>query len=62
MWNPHPDLDIGVDIIYSAIHTANQGATVWSTAASGGFPPGLYTFANQGQWTASFRVQRNFLP
>jgi hypothetical protein len=62
IWNPHPDLDIGVDVMYSAIHTANRGATVWSGAGATGIPPGLYTFANEGQWTASFRVQRNFLP
>jgi hypothetical protein len=25
-------------------------------------PAGPYTFANEGQWTASLRLQRNFLP
>jgi hypothetical protein len=62
IWNPHPDLDIGVDIMYSAIHTAMQGATVWNGAGGTGLPPGLYTFANEGQFTASLRLQRNFLP
>jgi Porin subfamily len=62
IWNPHPDLDIGVDVVYSAIQTANRGATVWNGAGATGQPPGLYTFANEGQWTASLRIQRNFLP
>ena len=43
-------------------HIANKGATVNTAAASGAVPPGLYTFANQGIWSAVFRVQRNFIP
>jgi Porin subfamily len=62
IWNPHPDLDIGLDIMYSAIHTSMSGATVWNGTGSTGLPPGPYTFANEGQWTASLRLQRNFLP
>ncbi len=62
IWNPHPDLDIGVEVLYQAIQTANRGATVWQNGASGGLAPGLYTFANEGVWSAAFRIQRNFLP
>jgi porin-like protein len=62
IWNPHPDLDIGVEVLYQAIQTANRGATVWQNGASGGLAPGLYTFANEGIWSAAFRIQRNFLP
>jgi Porin subfamily len=62
IWNPHPDLDIGVEVLYQAINTANRGATVWQNGASGGMAPGLYTFANEGIWSAAFRIQRNFLP
>ncbi|MBV9970908.1 MAG: porin [Xanthobacteraceae bacterium] len=62
IWNPHPDLDIGVEVLYAAINTANKGATVWQNGASGGLAPGLYTFANEGAWSATFRIQRNFLP
>jgi hypothetical protein len=61
-YSPHPDLDIGVDVMWTAINTANKGATVNTAAASGAVPPGLYTFANQGIWSAVFRVQRNFIP
>ena len=62
IWNPHPDLDIGVEVMYQAIQTANRGATVWQNGASGGMAPGAYTFANEGIWSAAFRIQRNFLP
>jgi hypothetical protein len=62
IWNPHPDLDIGVEIMYTGLNTANKGATVNVGAASGAVPPGLYTFANEGIWTGVFRVQRNFIP
>jgi porin-like protein len=62
IWNPHPDIDIGVEVLYTAINTANRGATIWQGTASGGLPPGPYTFANQGVWSAAFRIQRNFLP
>jgi hypothetical protein len=62
IWNPHPDLDIGVDIVYSAIHTSMLGATVWNGTGANGLPPGLYTFANEGSWSANLRLQRNFLP
>jgi Porin subfamily len=62
IWNPHPDLDIGVEVLYSAIQTANRGATIWQNGASNGLPSGLYTFANQGSWSGTFRIQRNFLP
>jgi Porin subfamily len=63
IWNPHPDLDIGVEVMYTAINTANRGATIFTnTVNSGALPQGLYTFANDGVWGAQFRIQRNFLP
>lgn len=61
-WSPHPDLDIGVDVMWTAVNTANKGSTVNVAANSGAVPPGLYTFANEGVWSATFRVQRNFIP
>jgi hypothetical protein len=62
IWNPHPDIDIGVEVLYTGIQTANKGATVNVGAASGGLPPGLYTFRDEGILSGSFRLQRNFLP
>jgi hypothetical protein len=62
IWNPHPDIDIGVDVMYAAIQTMNRGATIWQNTPSSGYAPGLYNFANLGQWVGTFRIQRNFLP
>ena len=58
IWNPHPDLDIGVEVLYTGLDTANSGATVNAGAASGAVPAGQYTFANTGVWTSVFRIQR----
>jgi hypothetical protein len=63
IWNPHPDLDIGVELMYTGIQTSNKGATVnVSATTSGALPAGQYTFADTGVWSALFRIQRNFLP
>jgi hypothetical protein len=61
-YSPHPDLDMGVEVLYSALNTSSKGSTVNVAAASGAVPPGLYTFANQGIWSAVFRLSRNFIP
>jgi len=62
IWNPHPDLDIGVEVLYTGLNTANRGATVNTAAATGAVPAGQYTFANQGVLSSVIRIQRNFLP
>jgi len=71
MWNPHPYLDIGIDIVYTQLNQSNTGSAIVNTGALGGTggpagPPGalsptLVNFANQGVWTGVFRIQRNFL-
>jgi hypothetical protein len=61
-YSPHPDLDIGVEVLYSGLNTSSRGSTVNVSAASGGVPPGLYTFANQGVWAGMFRFSRTFIP
>jgi hypothetical protein len=53
---------MGVEVLYTALNTSNRGATVNVSATSGGVPPGLYTFVNQGVWSALFRFSRNFIP
>jgi hypothetical protein len=49
-WFPHPDLEIGLDVMYMKLNTANEGP------ATGG------TFADKDIASAIIRVQRNFLP
>jgi porin-like protein len=60
-WNPHPDLDIGVDVLWSHLNTAFKGT---ATLAASGAQPGVVaaTIADQDVISVLFRVQRNFLP
>lgn len=59
-WNPHPDLDIGVDVIWSHLNTAFAGTATLAT--NGARPGGVYTLQNQDEVSVMFRTQRNFLP
>jgi len=59
-WNPHPDLDIGVDVLYTKLNTAFKGTT--TIPSQGGRPAGAATIDDQDVLSVLFRVQRNFLP
>jgi hypothetical protein len=59
-WNPHPDLDIGVDVALSHLNTAFAGTA--TLAANGARPGGVYTISDQDVVSVFFRIQRNFLP
>ncbi len=70
-WNPHPDLDIGVDVLWSHLNTAYKGrgnptalgvVSGVSLAASGARPAAIATLEDQDVLSVMFRVQRNFLP
>ena len=61
-WNPHPNLDIGLEVLYTKLNTAYKGALI-----APGFNPGLpqnpvFELADQDVWSAFFRWQRNFYP
>jgi hypothetical protein len=58
-WNPVPQLDIGLEVLYSKRNTAFKGAAV--VPASGSRPPVL-VLDDQDVWSAMFRWQRNFYP
>jgi hypothetical protein len=60
-WNPHPFLEIGLDLIWNHVQTANAGSIV-NLLPSGGRPGGLYTVANQDNYFAMMRFQKNILP
>jgi Porin subfamily len=60
-WNPHPDIDIGVDVAYTGLNTAFGGGLA-ALPANGARPAGTYTIQNQGIWTVMMRWQRNFIP
>jgi hypothetical protein len=59
-WNPHPDLDVGVDVLWTHLNTAYKGTA--TLAASGARPSGIYTIDDQDILSVMFRIQRNFLP
>jgi len=59
-WNPHPDLDIGVDVMWTHLNTAFAGTA--TLAANGARPGGVYTISDQDIISVFFRIQRNFLP
>ena len=58
-WNPVPQLDIGLEELYSQRNTAFKGAAF--VPASGARPPVL-VLDDQDVWSAMFRWQRNFYP
>ena len=60
-WNLTKDFYIGVDVAYTKLETSFGGV---STALSpgGARPTGVYTFDNQDQISATFRIHRDFVP
>ncbi len=60
-WNPHPFLEIGLDLIWFHQHTAFSGSTV-ALAAQGARPAGVYTFNDQDGYAMVLRFQKNILP
>ena len=63
IWNPVPNLDIGLEIVYTKIDTNyDPGLVRLSFAGAGGRAAGLYTPSNEEVWSGVFRVQRNFWP
>ncbi len=61
MWNPVPDLDVGVDFVWYHVNTAFGGSVLNLTSPVGAKPAGLYGVSNQDALGAVFRIQRNFL-
>jgi len=63
IWNPVPNLDIGVEIVYVKVETSHDaGLTRLSFAGAGGRSAGLYAPSSEEVWSGIFRVQRNFWP
>ncbi len=62
-WNPHPDLDIGLEVLWTHLNTAYKGPVAAFTG-SGARPScaGACAFDDQDSISAYFRIQRNFLP
>jgi hypothetical protein len=59
MWNPVPDLDVGVDLVWWHLNTGFGGTAFIN--AIGAKPTGTYSVKDQDALSAIFRIQRNFL-
>jgi hypothetical protein len=57
-WNPVPLLDIGLDVLYTKLNTAHDGALAAPYAGR----PGVVAVGDQEIWAAFFRIQRNWYP
>jgi hypothetical protein len=60
-WNPHPYLDIGLDVYYSKLLTAFGGVGT-TLAADGARVAGPVAIEDQETLTLMGRIQYNFLP
>jgi Porin subfamily len=58
-WNPVPQLDIGLEVLYSKRNTAFKGVGVVPANAS---RPAVFVIDDQDVWSAMVRWQRNFYP
>jgi hypothetical protein len=61
MWNPVPDLDVGVDVVWYHMKTAFGGGVANLAANLGAKPAGQYAISNLDALATVFRIQRNFL-
>jgi hypothetical protein len=60
-WNPHPDLDIGLEVLWTHLNTAFKGTA--NLAASGAQPATVGAHIDdQDEFSVLVRFQRNFLP
>jgi hypothetical protein len=60
-WNPHPFLDIALDVSYHRLNTAHAGFGA-TTAPDGARPSGPIVIEDQEAVSVQFRVQYNMLP
>jgi hypothetical protein len=60
-FNPVPQLDIGLEVLYTHVNTAYKGSAVGIYAANGS-RPAVNLIDDQNVWSAMLRWQRNFYP
>jgi hypothetical protein len=63
IWNPAPQFDIGLEVMYTRIETGHDPNTVrLNFGGGGGRPQGLYVPTSESVWGSILRLQRNFWP
>ena len=60
-FNPHPLMDIGLDVCYTKLNTAYKGTSLGIFPANGA-RPAVGQIDDQGVWSGIVRWQRNFYP
>jgi hypothetical protein len=63
IWNPVPNLDIGLELMYTRLETKHDASLVaFNFAGAGGRAAGLYAPSSENVFSGLFRIQRNFWP
>ena len=69
IWNPAPQFDIGLEVMYSGIEQKHEApnpaaarGVLFNFAGAGGRAAGLYAPSNENVWASILRLQRNFWP
>jgi hypothetical protein len=69
IWNPVPNLDIGVEVVYTKLEQKMEAANpiagrgvLLNFAGAGGRAAGLYNVGSEDVWSGIMRWQRNFWP
>ena len=62
LWNPTKNLDVGVDVLYTAQTKSAFGGAQFAFAPGGGAATQTLTVADTHIWSGVMRVQYNFLP
>ena len=65
IWNPVPNLDIGLEVVYTKIetkHRSGRGRVLLNFGGAGGRAAGLYNPSSEDVWSGILRWQRNFWP
>jgi Porin subfamily len=63
IWNPAPQFDIGVEVMYSRIETKmDSNLVAINFGGGGGRAPGLYAPSSENVFSGILRFQRNFWP
>jgi Porin subfamily len=62
IWNPVPNLDVGLEVMYTKLETKHDPGLVRFQGGGGGRPLGLYAPSSEAVISGLFRIQRNFWP
>ena len=63
IWNPAPQFDIGLEVMYTRVETKHDpNQVVMNFAGGGGRAVGSYFPSNENVWSSILRLQRNFWP